>query len=426
MRHSVAVAGLVLFLSAVPIAAQDRFPRPEFKSDYEIPSLQVPDAAGTWFEYIDLGLLAVMLTVVSICALKLRSRNAITLCSFISLVYFGFVRQGCICPIGSIQNVVLSLSDPGYSIPLFVAGFFLLPLLAALFTGRTFCAGVCPLGAIQDIVALKPIKIPRFLDKALSLIPWVYLSIAVLAVVSNLGFLVCKFDPFVEIFRFGSRLPNLIWGGALLLIGVFVARPYCRFLCPYGAILGLLSRVSFLHISIAPKECVNCRLCENSCPFNAIIPATEAVLLEKPRAVRKRLLFAFAILPLAIVLGAGTGLLLPGFLENTGRDVQIAGELAKPLPENGQRSLDAQFFEETGMQIETLEASADKTKAVLAMGSPIAGGFAGLVAGLLIIGLSIPRKNREYIPDRGACVSCGRCIEYCPKEHERRSKDYSK
>ena len=66
------------------------------------------------------------------------------------LAYFGFYREGCICPIGSIQNVAVALVDPDYAVPYFVIGIFLLPLAAALFFGRVFCGGVCALGAVQE------------------------------------------------------------------------------------------------------------------------------------------------------------------------------------------------------------------------------------------------------------------------------------
>ena len=48
-----------------------------------------------------------------------------------------------------------------------MGAFFLLPLIFALFAGRVFCAAVCPLGAAQDIVLLRPIKVPNWLAHCL-------------------------------------------------------------------------------------------------------------------------------------------------------------------------------------------------------------------------------------------------------------------
>ena len=75
-------------------------------------------------------------------------------------------------------------------------------------------------------------------------------------------------------FRLGGNANMLIFGSCVLLIGVFVGRPYCRYLCPYGAVLALLSRVSKWHLRIVPGDCIQCRLCEDACPYGAIQPPT--------------------------------------------------------------------------------------------------------------------------------------------------------
>ena len=96
--------------------------------------------------------------------LKTRSRRYVVILAIACLVYFGFVRDGCICPIGSIQNVTTAMVDPSYAIPYFVIGIFMLPMVAALFFGRVFCSGVCALGSIQELVLLKPLEVPAKLD----------------------------------------------------------------------------------------------------------------------------------------------------------------------------------------------------------------------------------------------------------------------
>jgi NosR/NirI family transcriptional regulator, nitrous oxide reductase regulator len=63
-----------------------------------------------------------------------------------------------------------------YSIPIVVTATFFLPLVVALFFGRAFCGGVCALGAIQELVLLKPVQVPRRLDRALGLLKYVYLG----------------------------------------------------------------------------------------------------------------------------------------------------------------------------------------------------------------------------------------------------------
>ena len=134
--------------------AQQRFPKPEFETGYEQPDPATPEPRVQALEYFDVVLLLAVLSLATWLALHKRSRRGILWLSVFTLAYFGFYRNGCICPIGSIQNVTLTLFDPAYKISITVLLFFLLPLVFALFFGRTFCAGACPLGAIQDLLII--------------------------------------------------------------------------------------------------------------------------------------------------------------------------------------------------------------------------------------------------------------------------------
>ena len=144
------ILGLLLSWHVV-LFAQDRFPRPEFETDYVYPEQQLPTQRAPGWQYFDLTVLIGALIVTTWLALKKRSRQGLLWMSVFSLAYFGFYREGCICSVGSIQNVSLALFNQAYTIPLTALLFFIIPLLFALFYGRVFCAGVCPLGAIQEL-----------------------------------------------------------------------------------------------------------------------------------------------------------------------------------------------------------------------------------------------------------------------------------
>ena len=108
--------------------AQDRFPRPEFESGYVYPEHQLPLQRGLVWEYIDLAVLIGALSLASWLALKKRSRQGLVWLSVFSLAYFGFFREGCVCSVGSVQNVALALFNDGYAIPLTALLFFIIPL----------------------------------------------------------------------------------------------------------------------------------------------------------------------------------------------------------------------------------------------------------------------------------------------------------
>jgi NosR/NirI family nitrous oxide reductase transcriptional regulator len=215
----------LLLLWHTILFAQDRFPRPEFESGYTYPTNQMPLQRSVTWEYIDVAVLIGALSMTTWLALKRRSRQGLIWMSVFSLGYFGFFREGCICAVGSVQNVSLALFNTGYSIPLTALFFFLIPLIFALAYGRVFCAGVCPFGAIQELTGIKPVKLPKAVESVMAAIPFIYLAAAVLFSALNSQFLICRYDPFVGIFRLDAPYTMIVFGILLLLAGIFINRP---------------------------------------------------------------------------------------------------------------------------------------------------------------------------------------------------------
>lgn len=215
---------------------------------YTTPAVQRPPPRSTWSRALDVALLAAALGVSAWVVVRRRSRSVLVVLMIGCLLYFGFYRKGCVCPIGAIQNVAVALIDPNYAIPYLVIATFFLPLIIALLFGRVYCGGVCPLGGIQELVLLRPVRVPRRLDAWLGLLRYVYLVLAVWYAVQPVvdrDFIICRFDPFVGLFRRTGTAEMLGLGGAFLLAGIFIGRPYCRYLCPYGGLLSLLSRLAW-------------------------------------------------------------------------------------------------------------------------------------------------------------------------------------
>jgi NosR/NirI family nitrous oxide reductase transcriptional regulator len=289
------VAGLLLCLAFARLAPAQAIPyqrpvetapQPEtIGGGYKTPPVQRPLPRDHWLQVLDVALLAAALGVSVWIVLARRSRRWLVGLSIASLAYFGFYREGCICPIGSIQNVTAALIDPKFSIPIVVTATFVLPLVMALFVGRAFCGGVCALGAMQELVVIRPVQVPRRLDRALGLLKYVYLALAIGYVVKpalTRDFLICRFDPFVGFFRRTGAPHMLLIGGVFLAAGMFVGRPYCRWLCPYGVLLSWCTRLARRGVTITPNKELDCGLCTNACPYGAI---------EKMRAVRRDCLY---------------------------------------------------------------------------------------------------------------------------------------
>lgn len=401
------------------VFAQQRFPRPDFETDYQTPSIHTPEPRQGWLEYMDVFVLFLALSVGTWLILKKRSRKGVLYLSIFSLAYFGFYRNGCICSIGAIQNVSLALADPGYAISWATLAFFILPLLFALFAGRIFCGGVCPLGAIQDLLIIKPVELPLGLRKALGVIPYLYLGLAILFATTKTDFIICRYDPFVGIFRMDASFIMLILGASFLILGMFVGRPYCRFLCPYAVLLNWNSSVSKKHMTITPSDCIDCKLCERSCPMDAINkPVVEPSSKKKDVS---RFILSVIVIPLWMVAGGYIISESHVFLSKLNRKVSLA-ELLITHPElkSDPDHIDIQTFLASGQTMEGLVEEASMIRGQFYKGGWILGAFLGLAFGIMFSRKTIYRNRTDYEPDKGNCVSCGRCMDYCPvgKEDE--------
>jgi len=404
---------IIGLLISVVAFAQQRFPRPDFETDYQAPSIEIPEPRHGMMEYLDVFVLFIVLSLTTWLVLQKRSRKGILYLSIFSLIYFGFYRNGCICSIGAIQNVALALMDPTYAISLTALAFFMLPLLFALFVGRVFCGAACPLGAIQDLIIIKPIELPVGIRQALGLIPYLYLGLSILFATTQTDFIICKYDPFVGIFRMDASFNMLVLGGSFLIIGMFVGRPYCRFLCPYGVLLNWTSSVSKKHLTITPSECIDCKLCEHSCPMDAINkPVTDPV--KKKKDVNRFLISAILI-PLWILAGGYIVSSAHVYLSKANRTVQLA-ELLITNPELKQDPdhIDVQTFLTAGKTMESLVGEASQIRKQFYYGGWMLGGFLGLAFGLIFTKKTMYRSRQDYEPDKGNCVSCGRCMDFCP------------
>lgn len=409
-----------LLLGTASAETVRRFPPPQFETDYVMPTaIEPPPRAALWDTLDSAVLLGTLLLAVWLIFFK-RRRSWIVALMIFSVLYFGFWRKGCVCPIGAIGNVTVSLFDSGYALPLVVLVFFLLPLGIGLFYGRVFCGAVCPLGAIQDLVVLRPQPVPEWLETALRLGAWLYLSLSVLFAATGSGLLICRYDPFIAFFRLSSNSSLLILGILFLGVGVFIGRPYCRFVCPYGLLLRQAGRLSRRHVTITPDECIHCRLCEEACPFGAIHAPT-APWPEKTLARdRRRLVFLFVLLLFLIAAGGWIGYRLHPLLARANPTVALADQVQSM--EAGLRSEptdEIRAFRTTGQSDEALYAQRDEILSSFALGGTLVGMFMALVAGVKLIAVSVRRVRVDYEADRAGCLACGRCFAYCPRQRLR-------
>ncbi len=393
-----------------------RFPRPDFESGYQYPEYSYAVPNERLWDVLDVSMFLLLLGITTWAVYRRRTRGPVLWSSIVSVLYFGVLRGGCVCSIGAIQNVALAFVDNSYSLPLAVFLLFFIPLVFALLFGRVFCAGACPFGALQDLVNVRNFRINKAVAGALGVIPWIYLAFALLYALTRTRFLICQFDPFIGIFRLGGDVGVISFGVILLVMSIFTGRPFCRFICPYGALLSLFSSVQVFRFGITPKACINCELCHNSCPVDAIDAPYANQVQERSRTGVRRVLLYFLIIP---VLMAAGGLLMRQAapqLARGHREVHLYEQVmyaeqhpdAEMLPE-------VEAFYSQGRTLEDLIHSVEQVQAAFLLYATLAGLMIGLVIGVKLVRLSLKRGRKQYEINHARCVACGKCFSYCPQ-----------
>lgn len=187
------------------------------------------------------------------------------------------------CPIGALQS---SLSGFIPRIPFYVLGF--IALFGVLF-GRVVCGYLCPFGLLQDLLDCVPCrkirksKITRRLTKVkYAFLGLVFLGPLMSFAVIGLGEpLFCKYicpagtvEGALPLFVVNESLRSAagsltVWkgllAGSILLMSTFVFRPFCRFICPLGAIYGFFNRYALTGIAVDKNKCVHCGRCAAVC-----------------------------------------------------------------------------------------------------------------------------------------------------------------
>ena len=241
------------------------------------PSFDVATAIPMFALWIAISILAAYLIIKK----RLSTKTSLILYAT-TVIIGGVVLGGVPNAVMPIQQILMNIA-PGSPIAAIVPMIIILTLLllSTLVVGRIFCGYACPIGAAQELISKinfkssnkeqKKVKYKVDISrKTASIIRWSFFSIiVVLSIFWSLS-LLQSINPFLGLNMF--RVPNLmailipiITLIAVLIASIFVYRPWCRFLCPFGALSGLTSRYSRYKYH-RTDACTECGLCENICP----------------------------------------------------------------------------------------------------------------------------------------------------------------
>ncbi len=190
-----------------------------------------------------------------------------------TLLYLGFYKNGFL----SVSHItsVIKLGPEALTNNLTTLMIVVFTLVTTLLWGRVFCSSLCPFGAVQDFIArFAPkkwrIKVPQKIHDNALYIKYGILALIVVTAMVNANLSIFQyFEPFGTLFFFSPSAVLWVILAAILVASMLVERFYCRYVCPLGAALGVVSLVSPLRITRVP-QCGMCRVCEHACPTGAI------------------------------------------------------------------------------------------------------------------------------------------------------------
>ena len=273
------------------------------------PETELPPPVPTWIEAWsdareNVVILAVLLSVLTLIftfqATLARHRAAHRLVRtgflLVVLLWLGWTAGVQLSIINVVNYVRAPFTHAG-------VGFYLAEPLMVIIAGYTlvsvvligrgvFCGWLCPFGALQELLGQisRALRVPQWnppvaLEKRLWMVKYIAAA-AVLALVMtqiDSAGATLEIEPFRTAItaRFTRAWPYVLYAGALLAIGLFSERAYCRFLCPLGGVLAFLDRLHLLNLLKRRPECGSaCHLCEHACPVRAIEPTGHIVTSE--------------------------------------------------------------------------------------------------------------------------------------------------
>jgi polyferredoxin len=175
-------------------------------------------------------------------------------------------------------------------------------VLVSLVFGKSFCSWLCPVGFISETVGdfgekvikkifKRKLTLPGWLDYPLRSLKYLllgFLFYAVFFLMSTAAIQAFLDSPYnivadVKMYYFFADISrfSLIVIGALFFLSVFIRNFWCRFLCPYGALLGMLSFLSPYKIRRNPVSCIDCNLCAKACPSSIKVDKVLAVVSDE-------------------------------------------------------------------------------------------------------------------------------------------------
>lgn len=208
-----------------------------------------------------------------------------------SLPIIGAASIHAICPYGGVETLFAFLRYDVFVQKIHSSSMVILVIILALgfLLGPVVCSYMCPLGSIQEWIGKIGKKIfkkkynqfiPRNLDKVLRYFRYAVLIFTVYLTTNSLRLIFTQIDPYYALFNFWSdeaTIGGLIVLAITLVSALFIERPWCKYACPFGALMGLTNKISIFKIRRNKETCISCNKCTHACPMNIDVAKKEVI-----------------------------------------------------------------------------------------------------------------------------------------------------
>ena len=209
----------------------------------------------------------------------------------VSIPLLSNVSLHAVCPFGGVVSLYQFATVGTFTHKIHQSSFVLMILvfiLSVLF-GSVFCGWVCPLGSIQEWFGKLGKRIfkkrynhfiPSWIDQYLRYLRYIMLVWVLYATAMTGKLAFGDIDPYYALFNFWTgevAVTGLAVLGVTLLASLVVERPWCKYACPYGAVLGITNLFSIFAIRRRETTCKSCNVCTRDCPMNIPIHAVDVV-----------------------------------------------------------------------------------------------------------------------------------------------------
>lgn len=203
---------------------------------------------------------------------KLRNLRYLFLLASLAVVGFGF-GGSCPCMLKSFDNTFLFFLGHEVKWASLVLFLGLIPI-TYLF-GKVWCGWICHFGALQEFIHKNSKwnfwKTPKAQKVLFCVQIGVFVTWVLWLLIAQTSS-VCKYDPFVKIFNLSiNGVVNYIVVGILIVLSLFVNRPFCRAICPIGFVLGWVARIPYARRLHIKDSCGGCGKCKTKCNKGAIL-----------------------------------------------------------------------------------------------------------------------------------------------------------